>query len=301
MHRCPLINSEMKIALPAPAKVNLHLHITGRREDGYHELYTRMQKLDYCDGVELELNNTGVVKIDCDNKNLGADQSNLALRAAHKFFHAYDRKGHRGLTIKLYKHIPIAAGLGGGSSDGAAVLKGLNELFGFPLSEGDLIDCGRSLGADCAFFISAHDAVVATGIGDKLERAAPVDKYYYLLVNPGIHVQTSWVYDNYRLTKKGDKFIFPGSLNNDDQEFTPAELHNDLEEVTVARHPVIAQVKKLLMEAGAAGALMSGSGPTVFGLLENDKSAEAAALSLTQRWGNETGYRIISTKAFDGA
>ena len=291
----------MKLVLPAPAKINLNLHVTGRREDGYHELVSRMQKLDFCDLVELELNESGVVEIDCDNEDLGADQSNLAVKAAHKFFLAFDRDGCHGLRIKLGKRIPIAAGLGGGSSDGAAVLKGLNELFGFPFSEEELIDCGHSLGADFTFFISSHEAAVATGIGDKLEEVDSVDQYHYLLVNPGIHVETGWVYDNYRLTKKGDKFILPGSLNSDDQEFTPADLHNDLEAVTVARHPVIAQVKELLIGAGAAGALMSGSGPTVFGLFENEQSAEAAARSLTRKFVNETGCRIISAKAFNGA
>ena len=138
----------MNIELPAPAKVNLNLYVTGRRADGYHELFTRMQKLDFCDQVELELNDSGVVELDCDNKNLGADQSNLAVRAAHKFFLVYDRGGPHGLNIKLTKRIPVAAGLGGGSSDGAAVLNGLNELFGFPFSEEELIDCGRSPGAE---------------------------------------------------------------------------------------------------------------------------------------------------------
>jgi len=291
----------MKTELTAPAKVNLSLHVTGRREDGYHELVTRMQKLDFCDLIELELNNSGVIEIDCDNDDVGADQSNLAVRAAHKFFLACNREGRHGLKIKLSKRIPIAAGLGGGSSDGAAVLKGLNELCGLPLSEGELIDCGCSLGADFAFFISSHEAALATGIGDKLDKVKTVNQYHYLLVNPGIQVETRWVYDNYRLTKKGDKFIFPGSLNSDDQVFTPADLHNDLEAVTIKRHPVIAQIKELLMEAGAAGALMSGSGPTVFGLFENERSTEAAALSLTRKFINETGYRIISAKAIGGA
>ncbi|MGI9538106.1 MAG: 4-(cytidine 5'-diphospho)-2-C-methyl-D-erythritol kinase [Desulfocapsaceae bacterium] len=291
----------MKIELPAPAKVNLYLHVTGRREDGYHELITRMQKLDFCDQVTLELNDSGIIEIDCDNDHIGADQSNLAVRAAQNFFLAHDQGGRHGLKIKLEKRIPIAAGLGGGSSDGAAVLRGLNELFGFPFSERQLIDCGRGLGADFAFFISSHEAAVATGIGDKLDKVDAVGQYHYLLVNPGIHVETRWVYDNYRLTKNGDNFIFPGSLNSDDQEFTPADLHNDLEAVTVGRHPVIAQVKELLIVAGAAGALMSGSGPTVFGLFEDEKSAETAAHSLTRKVVNEAGWRIISAKTFDGA
>ena len=142
---------------------------------------------------------------------------------------------------------------------------------------------------------------MATGIGDKLDKVDTVDQYHYLLVNPGIRVETRWVYDNYRLTKTVDNFIFRGSLNIDDQEFAPTDLHNDLEAVTIARHPVIAQVKEQLMGAGAVGALMSGSGPTVFGLFNNEKNAEAAALSLNRRFVNEVGFRIISAKTFGGA
>ncbi|MEJ2137253.1 MAG: hypothetical protein P8X86_18655, partial [Desulfofustis sp.] len=130
---------------------------------------------------------------------------------------------------------------------------------------------------------------------------ATVDQYHYLLVNPGVRVATRWVYDNYRLTKKSDKFIFPGSLNTDQQEFAPAALHNDLEAVTIARHPIIARVKELLMETGAAGALMSGSGPTVFGLFEDTRSFEAATLLLTRKFADKAEYRIFTAKAFGGA
>ena len=152
-----------------------------------------------------------------------------------------------------------------------------------------------------AFFISEHVAAVATGIGDRLTPVDSVDQYHYLLVNPGVRVETRWVYENYRLTKKTDKFIFPGSLNTDKQEFTPAALHNDLEAVTSAGHPVVARLKDLLMEEGAVGALMSGSGPTVFGLFNDEASAEAAASSLSRKLTALTDCRIISAKAYGGA
>jgi 4-diphosphocytidyl-2-C-methyl-D-erythritol kinase len=291
----------MKIELPAPAKVNLSLHVTGLREDGYHELVTRMQKLDCCDWVELELTDTGQIEIFCDSDEVGDDQSNHAVRAARLFFQSCGKTGRYGLKIRLVKHIPVAAGLGGGSSDGATVLKGLNELCGYPLSEAELFDCGRSLGADFPFFLSGHAAAVARGIGDVLEEADSVNQYHYLLVNPGVQVKTQWVYDNYRLTKKAEKFIFRGSLKTDQQNFTPAALHNDLEPVTIARYPVIERIKNMLMEDGAAGTLMSGSGPTVFGLFEDERSAEAAAISLTRKIADKASYRIITAKALDGA
>ena len=291
----------MKIELPAPAKINLNLHVIGRREDGYHELSTRLQKLDFYDWLELELNDSGRIEMLCDSDEMGADHTNLAVRAAHQFFQCCTEHKSHGLTIQLSKQIPVAAGLGGGSSDGAAVLKGLNELLGFPLTEQELIECGRGLGADFAFFISAHPAAVATGIGERLAPVDSVDQYHYLLVNPGVKVETRWVYENYRLTKKADKFIFAGSLNTDKQEFTPAALHNDLEAVTIAGHPVVAQLKDLLMEEGAVGALMSGSGPTVFGLFNDEPSAEAAASSLSRHFTALAEFRIISAKAYGGA
>ena len=291
----------MKIELPAPAKINLNLHVTGRREDGYHELSTRLQKLDFCDWLELELNDSGRIEMLCDSDEMESDHTNLAVRAAHQFFQCCTEHKSHGLTIQLSKQIPVAAGLGGGSSDGAAVLKGLNELLGFPLTEQELIECGRGLGADFAFFISAHPAAVATGIGERLAPVDSVDQYHYLLVNPGVKVETRWVYENYRLTKKADKFIFAGSLNTDKQEFTPAALHNDLEAVTIAGHPVVAQLKDLLMEEGAVGALMSGSGPTVFGLFNDEPSAEAAASSLSRHFTALAEFRIISAKAYGGA
>ena len=195
----------------------------------------------------------------------------------------------------------MAAGLGGGSSDGAAVLRGLNELCGSPLSETELIDCGSDLGADFAFFLSGHAAAVAHGIGDIVEKAESIEQYQFLLVNPGFKVETRWVYDNFRLTKQTDNFIFAGSLKTDEHGFAPAALHNDLESVTIARHPVIARIKEMLLEAGAAGALMSGSGPTVFGLFDDERKTESASRSLARKFADKAEYRIITAKAYGGA
>ena len=290
----------MMIELSAPAKVNLCLRVTGKRLDGYHELSTRMQKLDLCDLIRIELTDAGTVGIVCDGEDVPADGSNLAVMAARKFFQSYGNEHGYGLNINLTKRIPVAAGLGGGSSDGAAVLNGLNRLFDCPFSEKELIDIGRQLGADVAFFVSAHTAVRATGIGDRLEQARSVDNYYYLLVNPGIHVATSWVYDNYRLTKESNKFKLCGSQNSEEIEFSAAQLHNDLERVTIPRHPVIGELKTLLLEQGASGALMSGSGPTVFGLFTDRKRVDKASAAVAKRFSEEKGYRIFAVEAYHG-
>jgi 4-diphosphocytidyl-2-C-methyl-D-erythritol kinase len=174
-------------------------------------------------------------------------------------------------------------------------------LCGFPFSETELIDRGRGLGADFAFFLSGHAAAVARGIGDMVEKADSVDQYQYLLVNPGFKVETRWVYDNYRLTKQTDNFIFAGSLSTDEHGFAPTALHNDLESVTIARYPVIARIKEMLLADGAAGALMSGSGPTVFGLFDDERKINAAIRSLTRKFADKAEFRIIAAKAFDGA
>lgn len=291
----------MMIGVKAPAKVNLNLHVVGQREDGFHEVVTRMQKLDLCDLVELELTSSPGIEISLDGEEVPQNGSNLAVKAANTFFSRYSPPKRSGLRIHLHKRIPVAAGLGGGSSDGGAVLKGLNQLFDYPFSESELIDVGSGLGADFAFFISDSTSVEARGIGDKLVAKENVDCYSFLLVNPGIKVETQWVYTNYRLTKNCEKFILTGFQNSEEREFCLKDLHNDLEQVTIGRYPVIARIKELLLAEGAAGALMSGSGPTVFGLFNHQNRMLEAQGSLVKEFTRETGFRIFSANAYGGA
>lgn len=291
----------MMIELAAPAKVNLCLHVTGRRSDGYHDLVTLMQKIDLHDLISIELTDHPAVTLACDHNGIPTDHSNHAVRAASAFLQACGRESNTGLKIKLGKRIPAAAGLGGGSSDGAAVLKGLNKLLDEPLSEERLMQIGCTLGADFGFFISDFQAALATGIGDTLTEVRPVDQCCYLLVNPGISVETAWVYGSFELTNKSDKFIFCGSQNSEDLKFTPGCLHNDLEQVTAARYPIIDTIKKHLVDEGASGALMSGSGPTVFGLFDKCSEAEAAYESTVRRFKPQQGYSVFLAKAFTGA
>jgi 4-diphosphocytidyl-2-C-methyl-D-erythritol kinase len=291
----------MRVELAAPAKLNLSLHVTGRRPDGYHELVTRMQKIDLCDQVVIQTRGQAGIEISCDWPTVPSDHTNLAVKAASAFLQASNLGSACGLSITLNKSIPAAAGLGGGSSDGAAVLNGLNRLFDYPLTEAQLMQIGRTLGADFGFLISSHQAVVATGIGDQLRQAETVDRFHYLLVNPGIRVETKWVYDNYRLTKDSDKFILCGSQTSENAVFTLDDLHNDLEQVTMPRYPVIGRIKQQLLDEGASGALMSGSGPTVFGLFDNLEVAEAAQGSLTRRFTAQAGCTVLLTKAYTGA
>ena len=289
----------MRVELAAPAKLNLSLHVIGRRPDGYHELVTRMQKIDLCDRVLIERRDRAGIEISCDWPTVPSDHTNLAAKAASAFLQASDL-ANCGLSITLTKCIPAAAGLGGGSSDGAAVLNGLNRLFDYPFTEQELMRIGRTLGADFGFLIYNRNAAVATGIGDQLREAETVDRFHYLLVNPGISVETKWVYDNYRLTKDSDKFILCGSQPCENAVFTPDDLHNDLEQVTIPRYPVIGRIKKQLLDVGASGALMSGSGPTVFGLFDDFTEAEAARGSLTKRFTPQAGCTVFLARAYTG-
>ncbi len=211
------------------------------------------------------------------------DQTNLAYRAAELFQNRCERI--EGVHIKIDKKIPVAAGLGGGSSDAAAVLQGLNHLYGRPFDEKTLMRMGLAIGADVPFFIFGQPAL-ATGVGEQLEPCRNLEPFHVLLVYPGVGIATADVFKNLnlRLTKckKALKY-FPFRKHNFDIN---RYLCNDLETVTAARYPVIEDVKRQLTALGAAGALMSGSGTTVFGLFKDASSAQRAyrILQRTRTW-----------------
>jgi 4-diphosphocytidyl-2-C-methyl-D-erythritol kinase len=277
----------------APAKINLFLRVTGRRPDGFHELVSLMCPVALYDTLTLTPSKQGLHVI-CGHSDVPEDESNLAARAARLFIDAAFPDAHRpasGLTIHLDKTIPVGAGLGGGSSDAAAVLTALNRHCGYPLSTPALMELGVRLGADVPFFILGG-AALATGIGDRLEPLSHLSPWTAMLVYPNVAVSTAWVYKNLnlRLTKdekKLRKFHFKDRFFNVDEHMV-----NDLEPVTIKAFPVIEEIKRLLLAHGAAGAMMSGSGSTVFGLFETHGRAESAysALCNNQRSQNWALY-----------
>ena len=225
---------------------------------------------------------TADIRVYCDHPDVPEDQTNLAARAAALFF---DRlRGSniltgKKVTIRIEKRIPVGAGLGGGSSDAAAVLTALNDAFGCPFSEAELLAIGVALGADVPFFIRGVPAI-ATGIGERLIPYGKLSKWSVLLVYPNVNVSTAWVYKNLnlRLTKDEKKL---SKFHFDNRVFDPGrDLVNDLEPVTEGQNPVVGQLKRQLLNHGAIGALMSGSGSTVFGLYENAQQAEKACSAL---------------------
>ena len=262
----------------SPAKINLFLQVCGKRPDGYHELFSLMCCITLFDEISLQFGGGKTIEMVCSHPNLPSDDTNLAHQAANLFHSQLDSP--RGLKIQLIKNIPVAAGLGGGSSNAASILLALNTHYGHPFSKKQLMEMGLTLGADVPFFIFQKPAV-ATGIGEKLEAFKGDLPYHVLLYFPGFNVSTAETYQNLNLglTKLEKK---PTSNHLKLNRFNPARhLTNDLEQVTVPRYPEISLAKENLLNLGAVGALMSGSGPTVFGLFDSAETAEAAKQALS--------------------
>ena len=278
--------------LLSPAKINLFLQVTGKRPDGYHELFSLMCRVDLFDTILLQFDFKNI-RIESSHPQVPLDETNLAYRAAAVFFKALNVND--GLKIIIDKSIPIAAGLGGGSSNAASVLKGLNQHYGYPFSRNQLMSMGLGLGADVPFFIFGKPAL-ASGIGEKLEAYTGTLPYHFVVVNPGFMVSTGEVFQNLNLglTKREKKIKKPFSVKIG---FDPGlHLYNDLEIVTASEHPVITSIKEQLLTYGALGALMSGSGPTVFGLFSDFHTAERAKQAI----GENTRWDAFVCDIFDG-
>jgi len=282
----------------SPAKINLFLHITGRRPDGYHNLLSLMCGVSLYDDILLAPASQPGIVVRCDHEAVPEDNTNLAFRAADLFFRKLGRRpalpragDAEGLTITLKKKIPVAAGLGGGSSNAATVLATLNQIFDHPFSSAALDKMGLSLGADVPFFLFGRPAL-AKGIGEQLSPYEKLKDYTIILVCPDFSVSTGWVYKNLnlRLTKcekKLKNFLFGRPVFEINQH-----LCNDLESVTTGKHPEILQIKQKLMELNARGALMSGSGPVVFGIYDEPDRAASAYDVLAK----EGMWRVFITK-----
>ena len=265
-----------------PAKINLFLQITGKRSDGYHDLSSLMCCISLYDEMIIHVDDRDISVV-CDHPDVPQNETNLAHRAATLFLDTLETS--QGVEIVLKKRIPVAAGLGGGSSNAAGVLLGLNHHFGQPFSRNQLMAMGISLGADVPFFIFQKPAL-ATGIGETLEAYCGLPANQILLVNPGFTVSTAEIYRNLnlRLTKCKKKFT---NAHLKKSGFDAAlHLCNDLETVTASIYPEINSIKEQLINYGALGALMSGSGPSVFGIFSEVETARHArdALSRDTDW-----------------
>jgi 4-diphosphocytidyl-2-C-methyl-D-erythritol kinase len=269
--------------LLSPAKVNLYLEIRGRRPDGYHEIQTLMHRVDLCDEVEIDRKESGIELLTEGGEEIPAGKENIAWRAAQTFLE--DRGIREGVRIRLKKRIPVAAGLGGGSSNAATILLGMNELFQVGCSLERLMALGARLGADVPFFIFARPAL-AEGIGERLTPVELPHPLWFLLLLPPFRVSTAWVYGEYdRLPPKGEEGLPKADRYGVFRDLL-AILKNDLERVTLAHYPQLGWMKEEISARGASGTLMSGSGPVLFGLFETKPGAERAgqSVSLPEGW-----------------
>ena len=268
--------------LKAYAKINLSLKIIGKRPDGYHEIESVMQSISLCDRISLETLAAGI-QLTClpagtatSNSQLPTDNKNLAYKAAQAIL---DKTGQKtGVKIKLEKNIPLASGLAGGSADAAAVLIGLNKMLGDRLSKEELLEIGASIGSDVPFCLVGGNAVVK-GKGDILERrtlnleprTSNLEQKYYVLVTPPVGVSSKWAYEEW--DRKTPNSQLPTS-------------NNDLESIVIGKYPVVGEVKNKLLQLGCAFVQMSGSGSSVFGVVEDPEKGKRIALALKREYPN---------------
>ncbi|RJP80382.1 MAG: 4-(cytidine 5'-diphospho)-2-C-methyl-D-erythritol kinase [Candidatus Zixiibacteriota bacterium] len=268
---------EAGLVLQARAKVNMGLRILGQRADGYHEIWSILQEISLADEVRLREAPDFSLSMTCNTPGLPTDERNLCLKAARLLQETTG--GRSGTAIELVKRVPVGAGLGGGSADAAAVLLGLNRLWGLDLDRRTLLDLAARLGSDVPFFILGG-CCVATGRGEILEPRPAVTTDPMVLVTPSLHVSTAWAYkniDNYPLTPPPENVIFQRFSKNDlrNPHFRKA-LNNDFEPLVFSHHPRLQAIKEQLLESGAYYASLSGSGSSLFGVYDSVETARAA-------------------------
>ena len=264
------------IRLNAMAKINLGLDVTGKRPDGYHELRMVMQMINLYDKIEIIKLETPEIIVETNLSFLPVNENNIVYKAAQLLMNKFHLT--QGVRIVLEKHIPVAAGMAGGSSDAATVLYGMNKLFLLGMTKNQRMEEGVKLGADVPYCVLRTTAL-SEGIGEILTTLPPMPKCHIVIAKPGISVSTKAVFGKLRVNeieKHPDidgivKAIKAGSLTD-----IASRLGNTLEEVTIKDYPVIAQIKEDMIAQGALGALMSGSGPTVFGIFDDEKKAKNA-------------------------
>jgi len=292
------LGSARVVTLRAPAKINLGLRVLGRRSDGYHDIVSLMVPVGLFDVVRMESVPSGIELI-CPDSDLPTDQGNLVHRAAQLILR--ECGSDAGVRLELRKRIPVGAGLGGGSSDAAATLQGVNELLGSRLGHDTLHGLAVRLGADVPFFLLGG-AALAEGIGDRLSPVAVVPGVWAVLVYPGFQVSTRWAYEHLTLTTitnrstlNGHGTIIVGEVSAYRQRLLGRQcstledllplLVNDFEPLVFSHYPQLAEIRQALLAAGARAAPMTGSGPTLVGLFASEGKAKAAQEQVSGRLG----------------
>jgi 4-diphosphocytidyl-2-C-methyl-D-erythritol kinase len=283
-------NSDLRIH--AHAKINLFLDVIGKRSDGYHEIVTVFHSIGLHDDVIIRKRSEVGITVHCDNPQVPLDARNLAHRAAKLLID--QRLDIPGVVINIQKRIPVAGGLGGGSTNAAAVLWGMNQLFELNLTQPELMRLGARLGADIPFCLLGGSAI-GRGIGENLAPLPPLANAWIVLANPGFGISTAWVYENicFPLTKPSKSVkILIRQLRNGELKSTAVQLYNRLETPVYSKYPSVGELKTQLARCpGSYGALMSGSGATVFALVENQSKADSALSNL----GDEATFGVVTT------
>lgn len=265
-----------RLELKALGKINLGLDVLGRRENCYHDVRMVMQTVYLYDRIIMKKSKTPGIRLETNLYYLPVNENNLAYQAAQMLMDEFHME--EGVSIQLDKHIPVAAGMAGGSSNAAAVLFGMNRMFSLGLSQKELMERGVKLGADVPYCIM-RGTVLAEGIGEELTTLTPMPKCFVLIAKPPISVSTKVVYevlDSKELVEHPDIDGLIEGLEKRDLKTIASCMGNVLEDVTIPMHPVIEEIKQEMKNAGALNAMMSGSGPTVFGLFETKTAARKA-------------------------
>jgi 4-diphosphocytidyl-2-C-methyl-D-erythritol kinase len=285
------LSSGSGCSLKAPAKVNLTLDVLRKRADGYHELVTVMHQIDLVDRIRLVKGGIDI-KVSSNSSQIPDNEENLAYKAAHLMYEKFGLG--EGLQIYIEKNIPVGAGLAGGSTDAAAVIAGMNKLYGLNLEINQMLELGALIGSDVPFCLMGGTAL-AHGRGEILSRLPEGPLLYMVLVKPDFQISTHAVYQAFRLEKvlkSPDTTAFLAAWNNYDMINIAREMNNVLETVSLEEHPEITAIKKQLLDLGALTSLMSGSGPSVFGLFASQEAAEEAFMKIQSQY--KESFRVFS-------
>lgn len=272
------------VTVHAPAKVNLILRILDRRPDGYHNLWSIMHTVALEDAVTMRASSQRGIRLACNVGGLSVDHTNLVWRAASAVL---DRAQLSvGVDIELYKRVPMGAGLGGGSSDAAATILGLNQSLQLGWSREKMAEVGQALGSDVAFFLFAPSAIVS-GRGESVRPVTIEGGRWIVLVKPTFEIETKWAYQELAATRAAVRQLSAdhGELDRRDRLTwgqVAASVENDFEIPVFTKHPQLGEIKRFLLKRGAQFALLSGSGATVFGLFEEESTARRAGAELAQ-------------------
>lgn len=278
--------------IKAYGKVNISLDVVGKREDGYHLLSMIMQNIDLYDEIEVEKQQCGIT-LECNKSYVPVDNRNLAYKAAEIFKERYDIVD--GVKINIEKNIPVSAGLAGGSTDAAAVLKVMNELFNVNATEEELMELGLKLGADIPYCIHGGTAL-CEGIGEIITPIKSFKDKIIVLVKPAFGVSTKEVYKNFNLEKvkqhpKTSEII--NAIENDDLNFVANNMKNLLENVTLRKHKILIKIKEEMNACGAINSMMSGSGPTVFAFFDDMLKAQRCFEKMKKKYSDVFITRTI--------